>query len=66
LKSTFRHQSIISFEKVGDIVKVGINFEAILAVDLPNGAKAGDSLNLEGLSVFKFRDGKLWRITDYS
>ena len=53
-----RHQSIESFESQGSIITVGIKFEAILAVDLPNGAKAGDSLNLEGKSVFEFKDGK--------
>jgi ketosteroid isomerase-like protein len=61
-----RHQSITSYEEEGETVKVGIKFRAILAVDMPNGAKAGDNLNLGGQSVFKFRDGKLWRITDYS
>lgn len=61
-----RQQSIISLDDQGDIVTVGIKFEAILAVDLPNGGKAGDSLNLVGTSVFEFKDGMLWRITDYS
>lgn len=61
-----RHQSVISFEEKGDIARVEIKFEAIFAVDLPNGVKAGDSLNLEGKSIFEFKDGKLWRIADYS
>jgi len=61
-----RHQSITSYEEDGETVQVGIKFEAVLAADLPNGAKAGDSINLKGQSVFTFRDGKLWRITDYS
>lgn len=61
-----RNQIINFFEEEGDIVKVAIRFEAILAADLPRGGKVGDSLNLEGKSVFEFRDGKLWRITDYS
>jgi ketosteroid isomerase-like protein len=49
-----------------DMVRVGIKFEAIVAVDLPNGMKAGDHFNMEGKSIFKFRNGKLWRIADYS
>ena len=61
-----RQQSIISFEDQGDIIIVGIKFEAILALDLPTGGKAGDSMNLVGTSIFEFRDGLLWRITDYS
>jgi ketosteroid isomerase-like protein len=61
-----RKQSITSFETVGDTVTVGINFEAVLAVDMPNGAKKGDTINLVGRSVFQFKDGKILRITDYS
>ena len=61
-----RNQAITSYEDQDNIVTVGIRFKATLAVDLPDGGKAGDSLNLEGTSVFEFKDGKLWRITDYS
>jgi hypothetical protein len=61
-----RHQSIESFEEQGGIITVRIKFKAILAVDLPNGSKAGDSLSLEGKSIFEFKDRKLWRISDYS
>lgn len=61
-----RHQSIISIEDQGELVTVAIKFKAVLAADLPNGMKAGDSLTLEGKSIFEFKDGKLWRIKDYS
>ena len=63
---SFRHQSIISIEDQGEVVAVAIKFKAVLAADLPNGMKAGNSLNLEGKSIFEFKDGKLWRIEDYS
>jgi hypothetical protein len=63
---TSRHQSITSFEEEGESVQAGIKFQAILAVDLPEGPGAGEELNIEGSSVFEFREGKLWKIFDYS
>jgi hypothetical protein len=42
------------------------SLEGILAADLPNGMKAGESMHLEGRSEFGFRDGRIDRITDYS
>lgn len=61
-----RQQSIISLDEQGDIITVRIKFEAILAVDLPNAGKAGDPVDLVGTSIFEFKNGLLWRITDYS
>ena len=67
-KSLFasRRQVITSFDSSEDTARVGIKYKAVLAADLPNGMKAGDTLLLNGTSVFKFRDDKLYRITDYS
>lgn len=67
-KSLFasRLQVIASFDSSEDTARVGIKYKAVLAADLPNGMKAGDTLHLNGTSVFKFRDDKLYRITDYS
>jgi ketosteroid isomerase-like protein len=61
-----RRQQITGIESTGDTVTVHIDYEGVLASDLPNGMKAGDTLKLEGRSVFEFLDGKLYRITDYS
>ena len=38
----------------------------VLAVDLPQGPKAGESLNLKGKSEFRFKDGLIIELTDYS
>ncbi len=67
-KSLFsaRCEQITGLESVGDTVTVSISFEAVLATDLPNGMKAGDSIKLKGRSVFEFLEGLLYRITDYS
>jgi len=61
-----RRQTITAFSAVDDSASVEIKFEAILAADLPNGMKAGDALHLTGRSEFRFKDGKLYRIDDYS
>ena len=67
-KSLFssRCQEITGFNSVGDAATVDIKFEGVLAADLPNGMKAGDTLRLTGRSEYQFREGKLYRITDFS
>jgi hypothetical protein len=37
-----------------------------LAVDFPNGMKAGDVLRLNGRSEYTFRDGRIYQIIDFS
>lgn len=61
-----RRQEITSFRTEGDLLVATIRFEGVLAADLPNGMKAGESLRLEGRSEFGFRDGRIDRITDFS
>lgn len=45
---------------------VGIAYSGVLARDLPNGAKAGDAIELTGESEFRFREGKIVAIIDQS
>lgn len=45
---------------------VEIEYEGELAVDWPNGLKAGQLLSLRGVTIFAFSDGKISRISDYS
>lgn len=61
-----RRQEITSFDVEGDCASAGISYEGVLAVDLPNGLTAGDTLRLTGRSEFGFRDGAIDRITDHS
>jgi hypothetical protein len=63
---SFRQQDITSLSFIESRVTAAIDFEAVLAVDFPNGMKAGDSLRLAGRSEFEFIDGKLSKITDIS
>jgi hypothetical protein len=61
-----RRQAITAFNSDDNSATAEIDFEGVLAVDLPNGMKAGETLRLKGRSEFEFRDGKLYRITDTS
>ncbi len=63
---TKREQKISSLSLNGEVAEVQIAYEAVLAIDLPNGLKAGDMLALEGKSVFTFADGKIIRLQDFS
>lgn len=47
-------------------VKVDISYLAVLATDLPNGRRAGDTVQMKGVSVFQFKDDKIILIRDES
>jgi ketosteroid isomerase-like protein len=59
-----RKQKILTFWSNADQASVAVAFEGVLASDLPNGMKAGETLRLNGRSEFTFCDGKIYRIKD--
>ncbi len=61
-----RCQTVTRLDISDEVATVEIDYQGVLAANLPNGMKAGDTLRLQGRSEFEFRDGKLLRITDYS
>ncbi|MEL6836505.1 MAG: nuclear transport factor 2 family protein [Bacteroidota bacterium] len=62
-----RRQTITNWEYVSpDLVRIGIAYRGVLAVDLPNGMKAGELLELTGSSVFQFRRQQIIGIVDES
>jgi ketosteroid isomerase-like protein len=61
-----RKQTITKFDPTSDGASVEIDYAGVLAADLRNGMKAGETLRLTGRSEFTFRDGKIYRLTDYS
>jgi ketosteroid isomerase-like protein len=67
-KSLFssRNETITSCQSEAETVTVDIDYEGVLRVDLPNGLKAGEKIQLKGKAVFKFRDGLIYQLTDYS
>ena len=66
-----RRQTIRSLTLGERTAAVEIEYEAVLAVELPSGRnaellKAGETMHLRGVTVFAFSDGKIARISDYS
>ena len=61
-----RRQTILACIVMDDKLEVQIDYEGILAIDLPNGLKTGDTLQLKGTSLFMIKEGKLCLIEDYS
>ena len=61
-----RRQTITNCSALDDGIEVHIEYEAILAVDLPNGLKIGDKLQLKGKSLFGMKEGKISLIEDMS
>jgi ketosteroid isomerase-like protein len=59
-----RKQKILTFWSNADQASIAVTFEGVLASDLPNGMKAGETLRLNGRSEFTFCDGKIYRIRD--
>lgn len=61
-----REQRISSWEFENGSTTVEIDYRAVLAIDLPNGLKAGDALELRGRSTFKFEGDKIIHLIDIS
>ena len=61
-----RRQKITHFENADDKIAVHVDYEAIVAIDLPNGLKAGDKIELKGKSLFQMEHGQIIRIEDHS
>ncbi|TVT40047.1 nuclear transport factor 2 family protein [Hymenobacter setariae] len=63
---TERTQQVTAFRWHDEQAEAAIDYFAITATDLPNGVKAGTTLQFSGRSVFSFRDGLIAFIQDFS
>lgn len=63
---TKREQKITQLTIVNNTAEAQLDYTAIVAIDLPNGLKAGGKLELKGMSVFTFEGGKILKLQDYS
>ncbi len=59
-----REQTITSFMESDDIVNIEISYRGVLAVDLPNGLKAGEILTINGKSKYVFKDNLITLLID--
>lgn len=63
---TTRTQTIKSFKHSKYNSEIEIDYFAVLSIDLPDGLKKGEELNLKGKSIFCFTDGRIVKLTDIS
>ncbi len=61
-----REQRITSYEATDAGVRVGIAYRGVLALDLPDGPRAGSVLEMTGSSEFVFDDAWINSIVDRS
>lgn len=61
-----RKQKVKSWKFEDEKLRVEIDYEGVLAIDLPTGKKAGEVMKLKGTSVFTFKGDKIVRVEDYS
>ena len=61
-----RTQKIVSWTCSDTTVTIMIDYKAILNMDLPNGKKKGDTLEMKGQSQFEFKNDRIVRILDVS
>lgn len=61
-----RRQVATAWKFGTETVQVAIAWRGVLAVDLPDGPRAGSALDLQGESEFEFVDGRIGRIVDRS
>lgn len=61
-----RRQTITRYDETHGVAHVGIAFEGVFALDLPNGARAGQLITLEGRSEYRVHEGLLIHIADIS
>ncbi|OJJ20995.1 hypothetical protein BKI52_10490 [marine bacterium AO1-C] len=61
-----RQQTITQVDFSDESVTIQIDYQGVLAQNLPNGLKAGEKIKLNGRSVFKFQEDKIIEIQDIS
>jgi steroid delta-isomerase-like uncharacterized protein len=61
-----REQMVVSLTEGQGRIVAEIDYHAVLQADLSSELKAGSRLDLRGISVFEFADGKIVRLSDYS
>ena len=67
-KSMFseREQRIVGMREDGDTAIVSIEYRGRLAVDIPDGPRAGTAIELRGTSEYSFAGGRIAKIVDRS
>jgi hypothetical protein len=59
-----RKQLPLAFYHENERTLVDISYEATIGMDLPNGMKEGQKIQMSGKSIFEFEEGKITVLTD--
>ena len=61
-----REQRVTNWQVNGQRVEVAIDYTAVAAIEFPNGLKPGNTLQMQGRSVFEIGNGQIVSIEDIS
>lgn len=61
-----REQRVTNWQVIDGQIEVAIDYTGAVAIAFPNGLKPGDTLRLQGKSIFRFADGQIISIQDIS
>jgi hypothetical protein len=61
-----REQKIVSYEEANNKVNVEIQYRAKLVINLPNGSRSSDNINMRSKSEFIIKDGLIYSVIDKS
>lgn len=61
-----REMKIIEQKIKDGVVENKIEFYGVFAIDIPDGPQTGETVKIEGKSIFKFKEGKIILIEDIS
>ena len=61
-----REQKMMNAMQENDMITIEIDYAGTLATDLPNGLKEGDTLEMQGKSIFRFEGLHITEINDIS
>lgn len=61
-----RKQTVTNWVIGKNKIAVEIDYQATLAHDLPQGLKKGEQLQLKGVCIYEFENGKIKRLVDFS
>lgn len=63
---TERKQTVTAIQHHENETEISIQYHGVLAIDLPDGLKAGEELQLDGKSIFTFSGNKITGLKDIS
>jgi ketosteroid isomerase-like protein len=61
-----REQRVTDWQVNDQQVEVAINYKAVAAIAFPNGLQPGDTLQMQGKSIFEIENGQIISIEDIS